>query len=75
MPLHPLAGIGGFRHRSLAGARIEARIAVAAKRQTRNPDRGIVALDFKVTDAAGTVVQAGVNQLMIYCEDAPLQTL
>ena len=58
----------------LAGARIEARVSVAAKRQTRNPDRGIVTLDFEVTDEAGTVVQAGVNQMMIYCEDAPPQT-
>lgn len=58
----------------IAGAQIQARIAVEAKRQTRNQERGIVSLDFEVTDGAGTVVQAGVNQLMIYCGDAPPQT-
>ena len=50
----------------LAGAEVQARIEVIALRPTRDPDRGIVTLDFDVTDQTGARVQAGTNQLMIY---------
>ena len=45
---------------------VQARIEVIALRPTRHPEKGIVTLDFDVTDQTGARVQAGTNQLMIY---------
>ena len=48
------------------GDRIQALITVAEKRETSKPDRGIVTLAFAASNQAGTVVQQGVNRLMVY---------
>lgn len=49
----------------LLGDTIRARIEVMDKRQTRNPERGILRLDFEVTNQRGEPVQRGQNQLMV----------
>jgi acyl dehydratase len=49
----------------LAGDRIQAEVTVAAKRETKRPDRAIVTLAFKVKNQHGQVVQEGTNDLMI----------
>lgn len=54
-----------FRAPVLAGDWISAELIVAEKRLTRNPERGILKLDFKVTNQSGTVVQDGYNLLMV----------
>lgn len=48
-----------------AGDSVRATITVAAMRETRRPDRGILTLDFVVENQDGTVVQRGTNQLMV----------
>ncbi len=48
------------------GDAIGAKITVADKRETRKPDRGILKLDFDVTNQDGETVQRGVNRLMVY---------
>ncbi|UVK43896.1 MaoC family dehydratase N-terminal domain-containing protein [Mesorhizobium sp. AR07] len=50
----------------LAGDEIRARIVVANKRETRNARRGILTLDFVVTNQRGETVQSGENKLMVY---------
>jgi 3-hydroxybutyryl-CoA dehydratase len=45
--------------------RIHAVITVAAKRETKRADRGIVTLAFKVLNQRGEVVQEGTNDLML----------
>lgn len=47
------------------GDRIHAEIAVAAKRETKRPDRGILTVAFKVKNQDGQVVQEGTNDMMI----------
>ncbi len=49
-----------------AGDTIRAAITVRAKRATLKPDRGILTLDFDVTNQQGETVQRGTNQLMAY---------
>ncbi|WP_232831578.1 MaoC family dehydratase [Pseudogemmobacter bohemicus] len=49
----------------LAGDRITARIEVVDMRATKDPGRGIVTLDFTVTNQHGTLVQRGRNQVML----------
>lgn len=49
----------------LVGDRIQAEIAVQAKRETRRADRGIVTLSFEVRNQRGEVVQKGTNELMV----------
>ncbi len=49
----------------LVGDTVKATIAVAAKRTTRNPERGILTLDFKVTNQDDVIVQSGTNELMV----------
>jgi acyl dehydratase len=49
----------------LVNDRIHAEVAVAAKRETKRPDRGIVTLDFAVKNQKGEVVQQGTNELMV----------
>jgi acyl dehydratase len=49
----------------LIGDRIQAHIAVQAKRETRRPDRGIVTLAFEVKNQRGELVQQGTNELMV----------
>lgn len=55
-----------FRAPVLAGDRIAAELRIAEKRATRNPGRGILKLDFKVTNGDGELVQDGHNLLMVY---------
>lgn len=47
------------------GDAIRAVMRVAAKRQTSKPERGILTIDFSVLNQDGTVVQSGVNTLMV----------
>ena len=54
-----------FERPVLIGDRLRARIAVASKRETRHPDRGILHLDFEVLGAEGARFQSGCNQLMV----------
>jgi acyl dehydratase len=49
----------------VAGDRIQAEVAVTAKRETKRPDRGILTLAFKVHNQNGQVVQEGTNDMMI----------
>lgn len=49
----------------LIGDRIHAEIKVAAKRETRRADRGILTLAFEVLNQRGEVVQEGTNDLMV----------
>ncbi|QDC01512.1 MaoC/PaaZ C-terminal domain-containing protein [Mesorhizobium sp. 8] len=55
-----------FERPVLAGDAIRARIAVAGKRVTRKPDRGILTLRFAVANQNGDIVQSGDNRLMVY---------
>ncbi len=50
----------------LAGDTVRATIEVKAKRPTRQPDRGILTLDFEVRNQRDELVQAGENQLMVF---------
>jgi 3-hydroxybutyryl-CoA dehydratase len=66
---HALASLGwdwSFRRPVLAGDTIGATITVREKRPTGKPDRGILTLDFDVTNQSGETVQRGTNQLMAY---------
>jgi len=54
-----------FRGPILIGDRIHAAIAVAKKRPTKRPDRGIVTLDIRVLKQTGETVQEGETQLMM----------
>jgi len=49
----------------LAGDEIRATLTVVSKRLTRDPSRGIVALDVDARNGAGELVQSGRNQLMM----------
>jgi acyl dehydratase len=55
----------------LAGDRIQAEVAVQAKRETKRPDRGILTLAFKVKNQRGEVVQEGTNELMVLRRPVP----
>ena len=55
-----------FERPMLAGDTIRARIAVAGKRVTSKPDRGILTLRFAVANQKGEIVQSGENRLMVY---------
>lgn len=66
---HALASLGwdwSFRRPVLAGDTIGATITVREKRPTGKPDRGILTLEFDVTNQTGETVQRGTNQLMAY---------
>lgn len=54
-----------FTRPILIGDRIHAQIEVAAKRETKRADRGIVTLAFQVRNQDGEVVQEGTNELMV----------
>ena len=54
-----------FRLPIFAGDRIKAQVKVVAKRATKRADRGILTLDFAVTNQKGEVVQEGTNILMV----------
>jgi acyl dehydratase len=47
------------------GDKISAKITIAGKRSTKRSDRGIVSLDFLVTNQDDATVQSGQNQLMV----------
>jgi acyl dehydratase len=49
----------------LIGDRIHAEIEIAAKRETKRADRGILVLSFKVKNQKGEIVQEGTNDLMV----------
>ncbi len=55
-----------FRRPVIAGDTIRVKITVLEKRQTKNPDRGILRLEFDVTNQKGELVQDGENLLMVY---------
>ncbi len=55
-----------FRKPVLIEDDLSARITVCDLRETSNPARGIVTLDFAVSRKDGTLVQQGKNQLMAY---------
>ena len=48
------------------GDQIAASITVSEMRETRKQDRGILTLEFDVTNQHGETVQFGVNRLMVY---------
>ena len=48
------------------GDQIQVRITVIEMRPTRKPDRGILTLEFNVTNQRGETVQEGVNKLLVY---------
>lgn len=50
----------------LAGDTIRARVTVTGKRNTKNPERGILTLEYDVTKQDGQQVQAGSGTLMVY---------
>lgn len=54
-----------FRGPLLIGDRMSVRIAIAAARPTKRPDRGIVTLAMKVLKQTGEVVQEGESMLMM----------
>lgn len=54
-----------FRAPLLIGDRISVRIAIAAMRPTKRPDRGIVTLGMQVLKQTGEVVQEGESLLMM----------
>ena len=55
-----------FRSPVLSGDTIRAKITVGEKRQVSKAGRGILRLDFVVTNQSGQVVQKGHNLLMVY---------
>lgn len=55
-----------FRRPVIVGDTISVKITVLEKRQTKNPDRGILRLGFAVTNQRGELVQDGENLLMVY---------
>lgn len=55
-----------FRRPVIAGDAIGVKITIREKRQTKNPDRGILRLGFDVTNQNGELVQDGENLLMVY---------
>lgn len=54
-----------FERPVLAGDTIAARVVVRDKRTTSKPERGILTLEFSVTNQDGLVVQSGENLLMV----------
>ena len=48
------------------GDNVGASITVVDKRETSKPDRGILTLDFDVTNQSGETVQRGNNRLMVF---------
>lgn len=54
-----------FKAPIFIGDRIAARFEVAARRETRREDRGIVTFDVKVVNQSGAVVQEGQTLLMM----------
>ena len=48
------------------GDHIKAKITVIKIRPTSNPERGILTLEFDVTNQNGDTVQKGINKLMVY---------
>ena len=66
---HALASLGwdwSFRKPVFAGDTIRATMRLQAKRPTSNPARGVLTVEFAVTNQHGDLVQKGVNQLMAY---------
>lgn len=53
-----------FKAPLIMGDRISARITVAGKRLTRNPERGILTLHMSVVNQDGSVIQEGETLLM-----------
>ena len=52
-----------FEKPVLIGETLRARITILSKRETTQPDRGILHLDFEVMNREGTKLQSGRNQL------------
>lgn len=70
---HALASLGwdwSFRRPVMAGDTIGATITVRDKRATGKLDRGILTLEFEVTNQTGETVQLGTNRLMAYRQGA-----
>jgi len=66
--LEAVASLGwnwSFNRPVFAGDTIHAVIAVLDKRPTAKPGRGIVKLQFEVTNQRGETVQSGTNELMM----------
>ena len=55
-----------FREAVITGDTISVEIRVAEKRESRDPKRGILRLEFNVTNQRGECVQRGENLLMVY---------
>ncbi len=55
-----------FRAPILIGDRIGALVTIAGKRQTKDPERGILTLDFAVHTGDAGRMQTGTNLLMVY---------
>ena len=66
---HALASLGwdwSFRKPVFAGDTIRATMRLQAKRPTSNPARGVLTVEFAVTNQHGDLVHKGRNQLMAY---------
>jgi acyl dehydratase len=59
-----------FKGPILIGDRIHVAIAVAGKRATKRPDRGIVTLGMRVLKQTGEAVQEGETLLMMRLRDS-----
>lgn len=55
-----------FRAPVLAGDTISAKLRIIDKRETKNPERGILTIAFSVTNQHGENVQDGENRLMVF---------
>ena len=65
----PVASLGwnrSFRKPVFVGDEVGATITGESPREVSKPDRGILALDFDVTNQRGTTVQSGSNLLLVY---------
>ncbi len=49
----------------LAGDRIHARLTIVGKRRTSSGKQGILRTQFDITNQAGTLVQSGLNELLL----------
>ena len=55
-----------FRKPVLAGDSIDVQVTISGKREIRDRSRGILVLDFTVSNQDGLLVQQGTNRLMAY---------
>jgi 3-hydroxybutyryl-CoA dehydratase len=54
-----------FRAPTRAGDTLRAEIEVAAKRETKNPEHGLLELSIHLVNQSGTIVQTGLARLLM----------